>query len=650
MRRYAAVMLALAFVAASCGKVIRGISDYFEESEEAPDLDYVKRRGVWGDAKVEPRYGYGEPVADWPAVEYVYAGEWGTRGSGKGEFLTPTHIAVAPDGTVYVSDGGGSGNNCRIQYFDPSGTYLGQWEVNFPMDVAVAPNGDVYVNEWGEAIKRFTRTGSLLAERAINHTEFIENGYNGLAVASNGNVYVSCHYADRIKYYTPGGKLLGGWGLEGAGDGEFQSPITVAVAPNGCVYVNDRRNKRIQYFTPNGSFLGQKRFCYKPFNAPVDAAAAPNGHLYVADAGNYRVVHLDADGEVVATWGRQGSGDGEFRAMSAVAVGPKGDVYVGDYCGYIQRFTAAGSFVGRWGTRGKKPGQFEGPASIAVDPGGVVYVADAGNHRIQYFTADGSFLGAWDRSGWRLGPLRIPGPRLDMPASVAVGPNGNIYVLEEWSKRVYYFTATGTFLGKWGTEKGWLRRLFLRSWKGDLAVAPNGYVYVGNNYRDRVQYYTSSGSLLGKWRPVTGTGEAPDKFEERYMTGLAVGPGGNVFITDGIFNRVRCFTPAGSFRGDKGESPAKDAAGGDIADLAVGPEGDIYVCHVDDEIVARYSPSGEVLAAWGGSSWIAGGPKPGLFESPIAIAVAADGTVYVADYHNDRVQYFRPVAPTPPAD
>jgi len=578
----------------------------------------------WGDGKAEGRY-WGTPLPERTAVEYVYAGEWRKK--------YPEYIAVGPDGTVYLGYVGDYGDG-RIKYFDPAGTYLGQWEVSEPRDITVARNGDVYVTDWGSGVKRFTRTGAFLGERRIDIHEYIKNWYLGLAVAPNGNVYVAGSESDRIEYYTPRGKRLGGWGSEGAGDGEFRWPNAVAVAPNGWVYVNDSKNRRIQYFTPDGSFLGQKRFSHKLFHAPEDVAVAPNGHVYVADAGNHRVVHLDADGEVLGTWGRRGGGDGEFSEMSAIDVGPKGDVYVVDSennC--VQRFTAAGSFVGRWGTPGEKPGQFDKPDDIAVSRRGVVYVADTYNCRIQYFAADGSFLGAWDGGGWRfLERLGISRRRLTRPKSVAVAPNGDVYVFyssPRWD-RCSRFTATGSYLGT----------PYSRDWAYPnespmvpyIAVAPNGNLYVGDIYSGEIRYFTPGGSLISSWYVEDDISRPPG--------GITIAPNGNVFIpVSGHFHRVMCFTPTGYFLGEKGETRAKDAAGGRADDFAIGPEGDLYVCHEDDDVVARYSPSGEVVAAWGGS-----GTGPGLFSAPNNIAVAPDGTVYVVDHGNNRVQYFRPRA------
>ncbi len=71
---------------------------------------------------------------------FKYEGEWGTRGTGNGQFNKPLGVDVAPNGNVYVADSG----NDRFQYFTADGSFLGKWSYEFADGLAIAPNGNVY--------------------------------------------------------------------------------------------------------------------------------------------------------------------------------------------------------------------------------------------------------------------------------------------------------------------------------------------------------------------------------------------------------------------------------------------------------------------------------------------------------------------------
>ena len=66
---------------------------------------------------------------------------------------------------------------------------------------------------------------------------------------------------------------------------------------------------------------------------------APDGSFYIVDAGNYRIQHFGSDRSLLATWGTQGTSDGQFLLPVAVLVAPDGTLLVSDYFrGDIQRF------------------------------------------------------------------------------------------------------------------------------------------------------------------------------------------------------------------------------------------------------------------------------------------------------------------------
>jgi len=178
--------------------------------------------------------------------------KWGQEGNGDGQFLGPTAVAVAPDGTVYVADS----KNHRIQYFDTDGTYLGQW------------------GSKGRAGGQFLRSVSV-------------------AVAPDGTVYVMDVGNRRVQYFDAAGIYLGQWGSDGAGPGQFDHSANVAVAPDGTVYVADPGNDRIQYFDAAGTYLGQwggEGTSEGQLRYPSDVAVAPDGKtVYVADTFNNRI-------------------------------------------------------------------------------------------------------------------------------------------------------------------------------------------------------------------------------------------------------------------------------------------------------------------------------------------------------------------------
>jgi DNA-binding beta-propeller fold protein YncE len=164
------------------------------------------------------------------------------------------------------------------------------------------------------------------------------------------------------------------------GAGMFSFPHGMYVDPDGNVWVTDQRPPSAQ-----------------------EIAKVPSSK----DLGS-RVVKFSPDGKVLMILGKGGvAGDpsaGLFTEPLDVVVGRNGDIFIPEgHCGQnaaagadcvarISKFDRNGKFIKSWGRMGTGVGEFKTPHAIALDSKGRLVVADRGNHRLQIFDQDGKFL------------------------------------------------------------------------------------------------------------------------------------------------------------------------------------------------------------------------------------------------------------------
>jgi len=260
---------------------------------------------------------------------------------------------------------------------------------------------------------------------------------SGLAVDSEGDIYVAEYDNDRIQKFDASGRFLTAWGSKGDGDGQFDYPAGIAVDGLGDVYVVDYGNSRVEMFTSDGDYLtqwGSQGSGDGQFNMPHGIAVDRNDNVYVADMGNHRIQKFSATGKYLGGWGSKGRGNGLFINPIGVAASNDGTIYVTDPgTNRIQRFTNDGSFLGGWGITGSGPGQLNGASSLAVDNAGYIYVSDIGNHQVQKFNTNGTP----DES------IKIDGDStgsLSNPSGIAVGSSGTLYVTDISNDDLQKFT------------------------------------------------------------------------------------------------------------------------------------------------------------------------------------------------------------------
>jgi len=148
------------------------------------------------------------------------------------------------------------------------------------------------------------------------------------------------------------------------------------------------------------------------FASPHGVHVDSDGNIWVTDAGEgegkgHQVFKFSPDGTLLMTLGRAGvAGDGPdtFNRPTDVLVAPSGDVFVsdghgGDSNARIVKFSKEGTFIKTWGRKGSGPGEFDTPHALVMDSTGRLFVGDRGNSRIQIFDQEGTFLEEWRQFG-----------------------------------------------------------------------------------------------------------------------------------------------------------------------------------------------------------------------------------------------------------
>ncbi|HEY1462848.1 MAG TPA: NHL repeat-containing protein, partial [Terriglobales bacterium] len=224
-------------------------------------------------------------------------------------------------------------------------------------------------------------------------------------------------------------------GGRGSGKGEFDSPTAMAVDPSGNILDADTGNGRIEKYSPTGTFVTS----IGEFEAPNGIAVDRGGNIYVAEIGSkHRVQKLAHDGKFIAEW--KGPPPG-FYGPRRIAMGPDDSIYVVDSGrNRIVKFSSDGQVLATWGSEGSGDGQFKGVSSVAVDPiNSKVYVADPINSRIQVFDSNGRFLTKWAVPEWGK-PLGLEDLAIDPKAD-------RLYASSAHMNAVFIFDLNGTRLG-----------------------------------------------------------------------------------------------------------------------------------------------------------------------------------------------------------
>lgn len=250
-----------------------------------------------------------------------YVSQFGSAGSGNGQFNNPVRVHADSSGNIWVTDQG----NSRIQKFDSSGTYVSQ----------ISAGGYTLV---------------------------------GIDIDSSGNVWAINYWGNILKYNSSG-TLVGTYGTWATTDGNFQSGMAVAIDTDDNVWVGNQYDTRIQKFNNSGAFVS--KFMASAEWGEGMAFNTDSSVLWISGTWAGTVRRFNTSGTLLSTAATYASGcptaDGVMNNPRDVAVDEDGNAYVTDSaCNVVHKFDSSGNYVTRFGSSGSGNGQFSNPNGIAI--------------------------------------------------------------------------------------------------------------------------------------------------------------------------------------------------------------------------------------------------------------------------------------------
>jgi peptidylamidoglycolate lyase len=184
-------------------------------------------------------------------------GERGVAGNDVSHFNRPTKVAVAADGSLYVSDGY---RNSRVVKFAPDGRCLLQWgskgsgpgQFDVPHGIAVDARGRLHVADRGNArVQIFDGDGRYMSEwkgELFGRPSDVALSADGTAfLADGGDMRDDPPDRSAVVVVRPDGSVAERFGRFGVYDGQLYRAHDLAVSNDGSVYVGDA-NGRVQKF------------------------------------------------------------------------------------------------------------------------------------------------------------------------------------------------------------------------------------------------------------------------------------------------------------------------------------------------------------------------------------------------------------------
>lgn len=508
-----------------------------------------------------------------------------------------------------------------------------------------------------------TVAGTDAVGEAAQGTSVILRQVRGIAAGPGGTLFIADTDGHRVHRLEADGTLstiagIGRAGYSGdggpAGNAALNAPYGLAVDKSGALYIADLGNRRIRRVSPDGTISTVAGGGAVPpslaeggqaseiaLDSPRNVAVDPAGNLYFSDFGGHRVWQVTTSGtlSLVAGTGRPAfSGDtgaswvAEVNSPAGIAADGWGALYVADSGNHRIRRVYRGVIA----TLPIAPAT---PTGIAVDLAGDLLIADPGGNQIIRYSAG------------------VAAATVQPAGDITVDAAGNVFVADgRFVRRLNPVSGQGVVVAGSAPMMPVGPATEIRLW------SPNGVAHDGLNLylADTANNRVLSVGADGRTALVAGTGtrgasvdgEVADVAQLDTPWGIAAS-GDTVYIADRGNHTVRAVsrgtirTVAGmgeaGYTGDFG--PSSLARLRSPTFLALDATGNLYISDTGNHCVRRISNSGAIETVAGDGTAGFGGDGGAAVRSrlnaPLGLAVAGDGTLFIADSGNNRIRRIR---------
>jgi DNA-binding beta-propeller fold protein YncE len=219
-------------------------------------------------------------------------------------------------------------------------------------------------------------------------------------------------------------------------------------------------------------------------------------------------------------------------------------------------------------------------------------------------------------------------PNADQPSDIAMGPNGDIYLVDGVNNRIIVVDNTGKRkfeFGQIGAGQGEFK------YPLGIDISDDGKVFIADTGNHRIQVFNLKGDFKYLFKVKSGPKEKPSDPVDVLASGL----NNYLYISDNDNHKIRVYNQNGTFEfewGKFGEEPGKFRYPGI---LAQNEYNEIFVVDVLNTRVQKFDPFGNFIAEIG--SW---GVLPGKLFRPKGVAVDKKNRVFVTDSYMGVVQVF----------